>query len=279
MRYMSILCVVTLVLVTLPGAVASHEDPTHGVAPHTASEDPTNIHPVNVSTPHPYPRGQTFSWTVDIEDAESLSVHFERYDVNGREDRRGGCTGSEVLLSDADSGEVLDTICGNTPGTDDFWTPFYDTDHLQIELQTNRGAGDNYGFDVYEVASDGAQALASVPYSPTPDADTETETGAELDPFRPTESHALAFVSAEASYAATGANGDGQAGVGKYLDCSTFFCREKEGNRVQLGGGGSVGTTSANADASVLVEEDEGEPAGYSASPEISCTFDGASCT
>lgn len=278
MRCTTILCAAMLVIVAVPGGLASHADPTHGTAPHSVSIEPTKMHPVDVSTPHPYPNQATLSWTVEVEDADSLSVHFERYDVNGRESRRGGCYGSQVTLSDADTGETLDTICGNTPGQEDFWTPFYDANRIEITLDTARAWSDHYGFDVYEVAADGALAFTSVPYSEEPRAGGDADADAEPDPFLPTHSSALVYATGEAGYSSTEAHGTGQVGIGKYLDCSTFYCREKSGNRVQLAGGASVGTVTADGEVLLTVEEDEDAPGGYSVTPVVTCDIDGTPC-
>lgn len=214
-----------------PAAVASHGDATHGAAPHSASDEPTKIHPVNVSTPHPYDASTNYTWEIHVEGASSISVHFERYEVPGYYSSfRDECRGDEIILSDVNTGEELDRICG-TPrdAGEDFWTQDFETDTLNITLAAD-DRNEGYGFDIYEVAADGARPLFSVPYSEQPRAYASPTVSAEPDPFQHERSSASASISGYANWGeGTSASQTTSASAGEYWDCSGLSCEEVDG--------------------------------------------------
>lgn len=195
----SILLTVALVgatfALTAGPAAATHDDPTHGVVPHSVGDNPANIHPVDISTPHPYAadgyedEGEVMSWAVQISGAESLSVHFENGDVAGYY-WKGVCYGTWVNVTDGNTGDTLGAWCGSEfvgfawrehGFEENFWTDHYPTDHLVITLEVGGDVEGNYGFDIYEVASDGAEAVAEYPGIPDPTVPT-VEYDVDVDP-------------------------------------------------------------------------------------------------
>lgn len=277
MRAKLLVATVTCALLSIaPPGVATHGDPTHGVAPHTVLDDPTKIHVQNISTPHPYPSSQTFEWNIHVEEASSLSIHFERYDVRGFE-FLGECSGSEVTVRNGDTGEVLETFCGTPRGAgNDFWTQSYAADNLTLELDTGTVFGEPYGFDIYEVASDGAQPVASVPYSDDIRVSVSPSVNANPDPFQPEKSTAALFLSGSASVGDDEARKSTGVQAGEFFICSGFTCERVKGYRVRDRTSASVGGTSASTNVDILLIEDDSEPTGYRlVVAEFSCRIDG----
>lgn len=237
---------VALALLLLPPVLA-HHDPTHGVAPHGVAA--SGVVPVDIGTPHPYPYGRVYEWSVRVEDAQTLSVHFERYDVNGWfSPWLGRCTGSVLTIMDGRDGAVLEELCGEQPARD-FWTRDFATDTLVLRFATEGIYGDHYGFDVHEVGVDGARPLVAIPYGPTLTVDADPEAGLSLDPWNLPQTGVTLGVEAEARHGDIAADGVAHASLGRFRQCGFLGCTTSQG--VGLDGGVDVMTPDgwAAADA------------------------------
>lgn len=271
-----------LVTVTaLPLAAATHGDPTHGILPHSVTDDPTGIQPVSVSTPHPYEQGTTQTWEITADGADSISVHFERYEIDGRYNKWvGGCSGSEVHIYDANTGIQLETFCGRSFNQDnDFWTKHYATDAITIELDAT-GWGGQYGFDVYEVALDGAEPITSIPYSEQVDADSGRNIDTRIDPFQPTDSNAKGYVSVDGAYGPVEISTRTDAAQGDVTICQGWICQDYKGTWVQHDTTIEADGTTSSAYVEALILEDDSEPTGYRVDHlVVSCSIgDATSC-
>lgn len=275
-----------VVALAAPPAVADHGDPTHGVVPHSVGDQPLDIHPVAISTPHPYPDGETYTWEVTVDGASSLAVHLERYEVNGfYSSFSQTCFGSLVRILDAATGLELDAYCGRTHiatrtfiRTNDFWTDDFPTDRITIEFATS-GSGERfYGFDVYEVAANGARPVVSVPYSAGADVFANHTVRYTLDPFAPEDTTANVRVQARASYGQARADNDTRAEYGSFFVCE-FICTEVEGLRTLQSVEFDVAGHSLVLDVLVFLPKDESSPTGFG-DPQVSvaCEIDEAPC-
>ncbi|HVL80034.1 MAG TPA: hypothetical protein VM840_00400 [Actinomycetota bacterium] len=285
---MRIVTFMAALLVTLgagPAALA-HHDPTHGVAPHTVGDRPTAIHPVGVGTPHPYPAEEELSYEIRVPGVDSLSLHFERYEVEGFYDHFAGeCWGGSITISDASSGIVLEQICGTyVVGQDrhlhgnDFWTADLATDHVQLTFSTGSPWREQYGFDIYEVASNGARPVASLPYSSQVSGSVNPQVQYAVDPFDPASSTASAQLGAGAGYGDTSFAFDVSLEHGRYYDCS-LYCMEREGSRARAGAGFTAGGQSLDLGGQLALPRDPEGPGGYGApEPSGRCARNGDAC-
>lgn len=298
----------SLVAVGVPAA-ATHDDPTHGVAPHSLGDDPTGIHATNVSTPHPYEDGEVYTWEVEIDDvheAGNISLHFENVDLDGGMSWTGECNGDWLNITDADTGEQLDAWCGSdnpTPYYDDqFWTDFYETDHVIVSLDTTEDDGVGYGFDVYEAATDGTESVYSVPVNWGDEVNTYTEISkisarADTNPFAddPTQGTAVrAFALFTAHVQGLSTKPLVEVEVGEWEHCQGWMdCHTHKGVHTQvtldsLKTGDWLPSVSAadediydgetEATIDVGLVEDEESPIGFTLH-EPECTIDGQDCT
>ncbi len=287
MRIVTVVAVLAVLVGVGPTALAGHGDPTHGVVPHSIGDSPTDIHPVDVSTPHPYPQNEVLTYELRIEGVEALAIHFERYDVDGSYSTFSQeCSGGQIRVLDGATTLELETICGDQflssgdrAGSNDFWTPDYPTEHLVLEFSTGQSFSESYGFDVYEVASNGARPIASVPYSAEASAFADPRASYTVDPFDPRGSAASAYAGVGAAYGDTSGRVDAGADYGRFFVCGGFICMEREGARVRA---------SAELDAldhwlllqlQLFVPRDDSSPTGLG-DPELAgaCVIDGDNC-
>lgn len=269
-----ILSALLMLTALAPAALA---DPTQGVAPHSVGDSPLDIHAVAVSTPHPYELYVSYEWTITVEGADTLAVHFERYDVNGYFSWwTNSCQGSLLTILDAHTDEVLDSYCG-AQWENDFWTVDFPTDSVRLVLTTG-GWEAGYGFDVYEVAANGARPVASVPYSSNPSIDAYPAASASVDPFAPENSAASERVSVVASWGDASLDASQSVEFGRFWDCS-LFCEEVDGAAAGAALSLQVGDEWYLIWVDGSAVRDDGAPAGY-APGEVSfgCSRNGEAC-
>lgn len=287
--------------------MATHEDPTHGVAPHSVAYDPANVHPVDISTPHPYEDGNVYTYEIQASDpvegaAESLSVHFENTVIDGYYSSWSGCNGDWLNITDGNTGDLLDSWCGNAvpAGYDgDFWTDDYPTDHVVITLDTTEDAGTANGFDIYEAVSDGAQVAYTThnawgeKLSPSVSV-TSLGTSADVDPYADDPSEdagASATVQPEGYVANLQTDTYVRVEVGEWDHCEGWSCHSHSGIHVQTFGeqGSDEWLTVYDSDGNVLfdgkldfdvdigTDEDDESPIGVTVH-EPECTIEGDGC-
>lgn len=261
----------------LPAAVADHGDPLHGVAPHSVSASPTDIHAVAISTPHPYEIGVSYTWSVTVEGADSLSIHFERLALNGYFAWWDGtCYGSMLRVVDAATGEAHVEWCG-AQSENDVWTPAMPTDSVVIELVTD-GWESAYGFDVYEVATNGAQPIASVPYSSTPSAGVFPGLDVSADPFAPDASRARVDVLVLADWGPLDVDVSQAVSYGTFWHCR-LSCEEIDGSQADGAAYIGVGDETFVIGATAVLVRDDAAPGGVALGDyALTCERNGSPC-
>ena len=261
----------------LPAATADHGDPLHGVAPHSLAASPTDIHPVAISTPHPYELGVTYAWDVTVDGAQSLSIHFERLALNGYfASWDNTCYGSLLRILDAETGTVHVEWCG-AQSDNDVWSPAVPTGSVVIELVTD-GWESAYGFDVYEVAANGAEPIASVPYSSTPSVGAYPGVDASADPFAPESSRAFVDVLLLAEWGAVDVDARQRLAYGTFWHCG-LSCEEIDGSKADGVAYVTVGDETFVFGASVVMVRDDSAPGGVALGGyALTCERNGAPC-
>lgn len=287
MRIATVVAVLAVLLGVGPTALADHGDPTHGTLPHSVGDSPTNIHPVDVSTPHPYPQNEVFTYELRVDGADSLAIHFERYAVDGFYSTFSQqCFGGLIRILDGATALELEAICGDRflgsgerAGSNDFWTPDYPTDHLVLEFSTGQSFSESYGFDVYEIASNGARPIVSVPYSAEATAYADPRADYTVDPFDPRRSAASAYAGLGAAYGDTSGRVDAGADYGRFFVCGGFICMEREGARVRAGAELNALDHWLLLQLQIFMPRDDSSPTGLG-EPELggACVIDGDDC-
>jgi hypothetical protein len=93
-----------------------------------------------VSTPHPYPLNFTESYTVKVEGAKRLAVHFSKFELEKSWDI--------VEIYDV-NGTLLGSMTGSQDGE---FSPYAEGDTIVVKLISD-DTEPRYGFDIDQVAA------------------------------------------------------------------------------------------------------------------------------
>lgn len=93
----------------------------------------------HISTDHPYVKGTTISWEVEVPGAKQVALYFEKFRAEESFDK--------VMLKNR-KGEVVEEFTG---ALDKIWSDSVEGDYVMIVLKTDK-TNQDYGFDITKVA-------------------------------------------------------------------------------------------------------------------------------